>query len=97
MRTFSGVPPQNHHATADSEDNRSPPLSAAFYFTGRGKAFSWKVNFGVRLPRDPMGSDKGEWKRSRGGGSRGHHRLEGFSLLDPMLLKHQMDKGIKLN
>lgn len=71
-------------------------LGAAFYFTGRGKAFGWKVNFGGRLPRDSMGSDKGEWKRGRGEGSRGAHRLKGLSLLDPTLLKHQIGKAIKL-
>lgn len=37
MRTFSGVPPQNHHATADSEDNRSPPRVQLFILQGGGK------------------------------------------------------------
>lgn len=50
------------------------------------------MNFGVRVPREvPIGGDKAEV-----GEPGGDHRLQGLPLLDATLLKHQMDKGIKL-
>lgn len=69
MRTLSGLPSQNHHATTDSEDNLSPHPGSSFLVHREGEAFGRKVNFGIRLPRDSIRGDWGGWRRGRDGES----------------------------
>lgn len=92
MRTFCRVPPQTHHAIAESEDNLSPHPGSSFLVHREGESLCWKVNFGVRVPREvPIRGDKAEV-----GEPGGDHRPQGLPLPDATLLKHQMGKGIKL-
>lgn len=80
VRTFSADPPQNQHADMGSFMASTTAESK----DNLGAAFGGKMNFTVRLLRDSVGSHRGGWVVGK---------PEGFSLLDPMLLKHRWGKG----
>lgn len=80
VRTFSADPPQNQHADMGSFMASTTAESK----DNLGAAFGGKMNFTVRLLRDSVGSHRGGWVVGK---------PEGFSLVDPMLLKHRWGKG----